>query len=98
MGAFYYNMSMLIAVVLAAFLQEYVVYFGIAVVVIFILRHFHKKGWIRREYTIILYDEFHDEIMRYPKIKAWEPKKAYQSIMNEKKHSFWDFETTRDNG
>ncbi len=98
MVAFYYYMSMLIAVVLAAFLQEYVVYFGIAVVVICIMKHFHKKGWIRREYTIILYDEFHDEIMRYPKIKAWEPKKAYQSIMNEKQHSFWDFETTREDG
>lgn len=98
MGAFYYNISLFIAVILALVLREYLVYFGILAVVLLVLSHFHKKGWIRREYTIILYDEHHDEIIRFPKIKAWGPQKAYQSVMKEKTHMFWDFEVTREEG
>ncbi len=92
MGGLYYYTAMLAAVLFAVTFQQYLFILLIIAIVMPILAHFHKKGWVKRTFTVVLYNEDMNEIERFEGIKAWEPQQAYYSVRARKKHVFWDTE------
>lgn len=92
MKSLYYYTAMIGAVVLALLFQQYLFLLAVIAIAMPILSHYHKKGWRKKIYTVILYNEDMNEICRFEGIKAWAPQQAYYSVRSKKKHSFWDTE------
>lgn len=94
MTALYYYLSMVGFALVALIFREYIIILILMAVAAGILTYYQKKGWRKREFTVILYDNEMTELIRIPKVKAWNRKEAYYQVMGKKKHDLWDTEET----